>query len=133
MPVHPIGVHFRSLEVYQHFCPYIQIIHEPHFYTLPSQNCTTAHFPLHVHFLAPESPPPPSVRLSSSSLPGGKPTTTSALQVRRANDLIDDLEPSGPIAVLKGVVGSHVPCDLLSAYTLDDNYRSMHTSPVNFR
>jgi len=83
---------------------------EHHLYALPSQNCTTAHFPLHAHFLAPESPPPPSVCRSSSSLPGGRPTTTSPLQVRSARDLIDDLAPSGPIAVLKGVVGSQTAC-----------------------
>jgi hypothetical protein len=83
---------------------------EHHFYALPSQNCTTAHFPLHAHFLAPESAPPPSVCRSSSSLPGGRPTTTSPLQVLSARDLIDDLTPSGPIAVLKGVVGSQAAC-----------------------
>src|SRR5690348_13656652 len=50
---------------------------------LPSDKLTTAHLPLHAHFLAPESPPPPSRALSSSSFPAGRSTTTSALQVRR--------------------------------------------------
>jgi hypothetical protein len=34
------------------------------------------------------------------------------LQVRSARDLIDDLTPSGPIAVLKGVVGSQAACKI---------------------
>lgn len=77
---------------------------------LPAENETTAHFPFQPHFLAPLSPPPPSIARSSSSKPGLRPTTTSALQVRRARTLRPELVPRGPIAVVKGVVGSHVAC-----------------------
>ncbi|TKA61959.1 hypothetical protein B0A55_11837 [Friedmanniomyces simplex] len=69
---------------------------------------TTAHFPLHAHFLAPLSPPPPSVALSSSSLPFGNPTTTSALHVLNAKTLMPLRRPSGPIAPVNGVAGSHI-------------------------
>lgn len=82
----------------------------PAFHVFPSHSCTTAHLPLHAHFLAPESPPPPSVCLISSSRPGGNPTTTSALQVRRASDRTPDPSPSGPRLSLNGVVGSQAAC-----------------------
>src|ERR1700733_10540416 len=109
-------------------------IREHHLYALPSQNCTTAHFPLPAPFLAPESPPPPSVCRSSSSFPGGRPTTTSALQVRRTRDLIDDLAPSGPIAVLKGVVASQAACERFCQHApVMVVTRGWHTSPVSFR
>ena len=71
--------------------------------SLPSQNCTTAHFPLHAHFLHCGSPP--YSPLSLSSTPCGSPTTTSALQVRSAR--VRKLDAKGPMAVWKGVVGSH--------------------------
>jgi len=77
---------------------------------LPAENETTAHLPFQPHFLAPLSPPPPSIAFNSSSKPGLRPTTTSALQVRRARTLRPELVPRGPIAVVKGVVGSHVAC-----------------------
>ncbi len=76
-------------------------------YAFPSQNCTTAHFPLHAHFLAPESPPPPSVALISSSFPCGSPTMTSALDVLKASVLMPEDLPNGPMASSKGVVGFH--------------------------
>lgn len=76
----------------------------------PDENETTAHLPFHAHFRAPESPPPPSVARSSSSLPWGRPTTTSALQVLRASTLSPELGPSGPIASVKGVEASHFAC-----------------------
>jgi hypothetical protein len=75
----------------------------------PEEKETTAHFPFHAHFLAPLSPPPPSIARSFSSSPDFKPTTTSALHVRRARTLTPDPGPSGPIAVVNGVVGSHIP------------------------
>lgn len=37
---------------------------------LPPEKDTTAHFPLHAHFRAPLSPPPPSIARSASSFPG---------------------------------------------------------------
>lgn len=77
----------------------------------PEENDTTAHFPLHAHFLAPESPPPPSVARNSSSFPGFKPTTTSALQVRSAKTFSPDPDPRGPIASVKGVAASHCACE----------------------
>lgn len=46
--------------------------------------------------------------LSFSSSPGLKPTTTSALHVRKARTLTPDPEPRGPMASTNGVVGSHV-------------------------
>jgi hypothetical protein len=77
-----------------------------YFSALPSHNCTTAYLPLQAHFLAPLSPPPFSVARRRSSSPEGSPTTTSALQVRRASVRIPDPGPRGPMAVVKGVVGS---------------------------
>ena len=73
----------------------------------PLEYETTAHFPLHAHFRAPESPPPPSVARIFSSSPGCSPTTTSALHVRRARTFTPDPGPKGPMASTKGVVGSH--------------------------
>lgn len=78
---------------------------------LPPENDTTAHLPLHAHFLAPESPPPPSIARSSSSLPAGRPTTTSALHVRRASTLTPDPGPRLCSASVKGVVGSQSALD----------------------
>ena len=75
---------------------------------LPSQNCTTAHFPDHAHFLAPPSLPPFSIPFSVSSTPPGSPTTVSALQVRSASVRTPDLDPIGPIAEVNGVVGAHI-------------------------
>lgn len=80
------------------------------FYALPSQNCTTAHLPLHAHLRPPASVLPPSIFLSSSSLPAGSPTTTSALQVRSARTRTPERGPMGPMAWAKGVVGSHAAC-----------------------
>jgi hypothetical protein len=76
----------------------------------PAENEITAHFPLQAHFLAPLSPPPPSVARSFSSNPGFKPTTTSALQVRKERILTPDPGPMGPMAVVNGVFGSHNAC-----------------------
>ena len=72
----------------------------------PAEKETTAHFPLQAHFLAPLSPPPPSVARSFSSSPGFNPTTTSALHVRRERTFTPDPGPMGPMAVVNGVVGS---------------------------
>lgn len=80
------------------------------FYFLPSLKLTTAHLPPQAHFLAPLSPPPPSMALSSSSLPFGKPTTTSALTVRKERMRKPEPGPSGPMASGKGVVGSQKAC-----------------------
>lgn len=76
----------------------------------PDEKDTTAHLPLQAHFLAPESPPPPSMARNSSSCPGFRPTTTSALQVRRANTLSPDPGPNGPMASVNGVAASHCAC-----------------------
>jgi hypothetical protein len=77
---------------------------------VPLEKDTTAHFPFHAHFRAPESPPPPSICFSFSSTPGSSPTTTSALHVLSARTLRPDPGPSGPIASVNGVVGSHATC-----------------------
>lgn len=77
----------------------------------PDEKDTTAHLPLHAHLRAPESPPPPSWARNSSSCPGFKPTTTSALQVRSANTLSPDPGPSGPMASANGVAASHCACN----------------------
>lgn len=74
---------------------------------LPFEKLTTAHLPLQAHFLCPLSPPPPSIALSFSSSPSFRPTTTSALQVRNARTLTPEPGPRGPMAFVKGVVGSH--------------------------
>ena len=73
---------------------------------LPSESDTTAHFPPQAHLRDSEPPPPGNARSFSSS-PAGRPTTGSALQVRKARTRIPDLGPSGPMASVKGVVGSH--------------------------
>ena len=78
---------------------------------LPSHNCTTAYLPLQAHFLAPLSAPPFSVARRRSSSPSGRPTTTSALQVRRASVRMPEPGPRGPMAVVKGVMGSQAACD----------------------
>ena len=90
-------------------------VSDPHRVThcLPSQNCITAHLPLQAHFL-PLSPPPPSVARNSSSLPAGRPATTSALHVRSARVRIPEDGPKGPIASANGVVGSHMAYESLS-------------------
>lgn len=75
-------------------------------YCLPSLKLTTAHLPPQAHLRAPLSPPPPSVARSSSSLPLARPTTTSALTVRKERILNPEPGPRGPIAEGKGVVGS---------------------------
>ena len=77
----------------------------------PLENDTTAHLPLHAHFLEPLSPPPPSIARSSSSCPGLRPTTTSALHVRSASTLTPDPGPRSPMASVKGVAGSHSACE----------------------
>ena len=77
---------------------------------LPSENCTTAHFPLQAHLRAPLSPPPPGRALMRSSSPLGRPTTTSALQVRSARTRMPDAGPIGPMASVKGVVAGHDAC-----------------------
>jgi hypothetical protein len=74
----------------------------------PLEKEQTAHFPFQAHFRAPESPPPPSICFSFSSSPGFSPTTTSALHVLNAKMLIPDPGPSGPMAVVNGVVGSQL-------------------------
>lgn len=79
-------------------------------YCLPSLKLTTAHLPPQAHLRAPLSPPPPSVALSSSSLPLGRPTTTSALTVRKERIRRPEPGPRGPMAVGKGVVGSQRAC-----------------------
>jgi hypothetical protein len=79
-------------------------------HAFPSENCTTAHFPLHAHFLPPASVLPPSICLSSSSLPSGSPTTTSALHVLSARTRTPEPGPMGPMAWVKGVVGSQAAC-----------------------
>lgn len=79
----------------------------------PPENEHTAHFPLQAHFLAPLSPPPPSIAFNSSSLPFSRPTTTSALHVLSDRILSPEPGPRGPMASVKGVVGSHCPWDLL--------------------
>ena len=89
--------------------------------TFPSQNWTTAHFPPQAHSLfpfliaSPLSTSPPFIfdvsAISSSSLPCGRPTTTSALHVRSARTRIPELgAPRGPRAVAKGVVGGQTAC-----------------------
>lgn len=80
----------------------------------PSQNCTTAHFPLHAHSRAPPSPPPPSIDFSLSSSPSGKPTTVSALQVRKANVRMPEPGPMGPMALVNGSVVFHIACVTVS-------------------
>lgn len=75
-------------------------------YAFPSHSVTSAHFPLHDHFLTPESPPPSGIARNRSSSPGARPTTVSALHVRKARTRTPDLGPSGPMAVENGVVGS---------------------------
>ena len=77
----------------------------------PAEYETTAHLPLHAHLRAPLSPPPPSAARSSSSVPGWRPTTTSALHVRSASTLTPEPGPSGPIASVNGVVGSQAACE----------------------
>jgi hypothetical protein len=77
---------------------------------LPSENCTTAHLPLHAHLRAPLSALPPGSALIRSSSPSGRPTTTSALQVRRARTRTPEPGPMGPIASVNGVVGAHAAC-----------------------
>lgn len=72
----------------------------------PPEKLTTAHFPLQAHFLCPVSPPPPSKAFNFSSCPSCNPTTTSALQVLSAKTLTPDPGPRGPMAFVKGVVGS---------------------------
>lgn len=79
----------------------------------------TAHFPFQAHFLAPESPPPPSVALSFSSTPSSSPTTTSALQVLSDSTLTPEPGPSGPRDFVKGVVGSQATYDPLAPRTDD--------------
>lgn len=74
------------------------------------ENEMTAHFPFQAHFLAPESPPPPSMALNFSSTPSSSPTTTSALHVRSESTLTPDPGPSGPRDFVKGVVGSQATC-----------------------
>jgi len=77
----------------------------------PAENETTAHFPFHAHFLAPESLLPSSISVFNfSSSPGFNPTTTSALHVRSAKIFTPEPGPSGPIAVVNGVVGSQFAC-----------------------
>ena len=83
-------------------------------YCLPSLKLTTAHLPPQAHFLAPLSPPPPSMALSSSSLPLGRPTTTSALTVRNERTRRPEPGPRGPMASGKGVVGSQKACVCVS-------------------
>lgn len=94
------------------------------FHAFPSQKDTTAHFPLHAHLRAPESPPPPGSWRSRSSSPAGRPTTTSALQVRKERIRIPDWGPMGPIAVVNGVVGSQAAC----GFHFQVNILYIHTS-----
>lgn len=78
------------------------------FYIFPSENCTTAYFPVLDHELACSSAALPFCILSVSSSPSGKPTTTSALHVLSAKirrSLL--LFPSGPSAVCHSVVYGH--------------------------
>jgi hypothetical protein len=95
-----IFIHFHLIH-----SPFVSHKHGPA-YCLPSLKLTTAHLPPHAHFLAPLSPPPPSMALSSSSLPLGRPTTTSALTVRKDRMRKPEPGPRGPMASGKGVVGS---------------------------
>lgn len=99
----------------------------------PDEKDTTAHLPLQAHFLAPESPPPPSMAFNSSSWPGFRPTTTSALQVRRAKTLSPEPGPSGPIASVNGVAASHCACYLNVSSYFDVTRHVKLTSPVSFR
>lgn len=105
----------HALWIYSHVISYISALATVRHYCLPSQNCTTAHLPLQAHFLAPLSPPPPSVARNSSSFPLGRPTITSALLVRRAKVRMPDDGPSGPMASANGVVGSHMAFEHWSA------------------
>ena len=73
---------------------------------LPSQNCTTAYFPLQAQLLAPTSPLS-SLSRNRSSSPSRRPTTVSDLHVRSAKVRIPDPFPKGPIAAEKGVVMGH--------------------------
>lgn len=77
---------------------------------LPGEKDTTAHLPFQAHALASDLPSFPSKARSSSSLPGCRPTTTSALQVRKASTLRPEPGPSGPIASTNGVEASHFAC-----------------------
>lgn len=86
------------------------------FHFFPSENDATAHFPLQAHFLAPESPPPLGSFRKRSSSPSGRPTTTSALQVRKERIRMPEPGPRGPIAVVKGVVGGQAACRFSSAF-----------------
>lgn len=97
-----ISIQTTSIKILFIFLSFLQMGSQ----TLPSEKDTTAHFPVHAH-LRDSLPPPPGSWRSFSSSPAGRPTTTSALQVRKARTRIPDLGPSGPIAVVKGVVGSH--------------------------
>lgn len=91
------------------------VMQNGHLYCLPSLKLTTAHLPPQAHFLAPLSPPPPSMALISSSLPLGRPTTTSALTVRNESTRRPEPGPRGPMASEKGVVGSQKACvDMVS-------------------
>lgn len=108
-------------------------------YCLPSLKLTTAHLPPQAHFLAPLSLPPPSVARSSSSLPFGRPTTTSAFTVRKERMRRPEPGPRGPMASGKGVVGSQRACDssgqlvvlvLACPYV---TFKVSLTSPVNLR
>lgn len=105
-------------------------------YGLSSENSITAHLPVHAHFLAPESPPPPSIARSSSSLPSGRPTTTSPLHVRSAITRNPEDLPSGPSASAKGVVAGHIAYSRVRV--LKSLYRpliliQLLTSPTNLR
>lgn len=64
----------------------------------PLENCITARDASKAHALKPDSPPPSGNERSSSSLPGGSPTTTSALQVRKERMLSLEDFPRGPKA-----------------------------------
>jgi hypothetical protein len=104
-----------------------------YFYCLPSLKLTTAHLPPQAHFLAPLSPPPPSMALSSSSLPFGRPTTTSALTVRNERMRRPEPGPRGPMASGKGVVGSQKACVnnvsfVVLPFVQFENYGQTHIS-----
>jgi hypothetical protein len=97
-------------------------------YALPSQKEITAYLPLHAHFRALGSFPP-CVSRSFSSSPGFRPTTTSALQVRKERMRIPELGPRGPMAVVKGVVGSQAACQIEVSHESKYQYVELRRNP----
>lgn len=118
---------------------HLSIVQWPPYAALPSLNEATAHFPVHAHVRALVFRSPPCSRWTSSSWPLAKPTTTSALQVRKAKVRTPDPSPRGPIAWEYEVVGSHFTLQsdvsLWSCLKLPvwSNDKECHTSPVSFR